>query len=238
VNSGAYADESGNVIATASDDMTVRIWDRRLISNSTDTFDRKYAHGCVGIFQGHCHGLTHVESKKDGVYFLTNSKDQTMKLWDIRTLQNPSNLATSKNNYTNIASSSSFSSSIPSTVPTQPPSSDRSRWDYRSRTSRPTPKLDKDKNDTSITTYYGHHVCDTLIKCHFSPSITTAQQFIIVGCHTGCIYIFDILTAKILAVLKGHQDTVRDIAWHPFETTIASASWDQTLLKFNHIDKT
>lgn len=38
----------------------------------------------VGVFTGHAEGLTYVDSKGDGRYVLSNSKDQTMKLWDIR----------------------------------------------------------------------------------------------------------------------------------------------------------
>ena len=38
----------------------------------------------VGLMAGHIDGITYVESKKDGRYFLTNSKDQSMKLWDMR----------------------------------------------------------------------------------------------------------------------------------------------------------
>jgi WD repeat-containing protein 23 len=38
----------------------------------------------VGVFAGHTEGLTYVDSKGDGRYVLSNAKDQTMKLWDIR----------------------------------------------------------------------------------------------------------------------------------------------------------
>jgi WD repeat-containing protein 23 len=38
----------------------------------------------VGVFTGHTEGLTYVDSKGDGRYVLSNAKDQTMKLWDIR----------------------------------------------------------------------------------------------------------------------------------------------------------
>jgi DDB1- and CUL4-associated factor 11 len=43
-----------------------------------------------GVLPGHCEGITHVTSKGDGVYLLTNGKDQTAKLWDIRKMVPPS----------------------------------------------------------------------------------------------------------------------------------------------------
>ncbi len=38
----------------------------------------------AGVFMGHTEGLTYVDSKGDGRYVLSNAKDQTMKLWDLR----------------------------------------------------------------------------------------------------------------------------------------------------------
>jgi DDB1- and CUL4-associated factor 11 len=43
-----------------------------------------------GVLPGHCEGIKHVNSKGDGVYLLTNGKDQTAKLWDIRKMVSPS----------------------------------------------------------------------------------------------------------------------------------------------------
>lgn len=39
--------------------------------------------------------------------------------------------------------------------------------------------------DTSVMTYRGHTVVQTLIRCHFSPISTTGQRFIYTGCGTG-----------------------------------------------------
>lgn len=33
---------------------------------------------------GHLEGITFVDSRNDGRYFISNGKDQTIKLWDIR----------------------------------------------------------------------------------------------------------------------------------------------------------
>lgn len=33
---------------------------------------------------GHIDGITYIDSKNDGRYLLSNSKDQSIKLWDMR----------------------------------------------------------------------------------------------------------------------------------------------------------
>ena len=47
---------------------------RCLLDNSLDLT------WCFLILQG----LTHIDPKGDGVYLLSNSKDQTAKVWDVR----------------------------------------------------------------------------------------------------------------------------------------------------------
>lgn len=41
------------------------------------------------------------------------------------------------------------------------------------------------EGDTSVMTYRGHRVLQTLIRCHFSPAATTGQRYIYTGCSTG-----------------------------------------------------
>ena len=43
-------------------------------------------------------------------------------------------------------------------------------------------------DDSSLMTYRGHTVLQTLIRCHFSPAHTTAQRYIYTGCASGSIY--------------------------------------------------
>lgn len=38
----------------------------------------------VGALAGHQDGITFIDSKGDARYLISNSKDQTIKLWDIR----------------------------------------------------------------------------------------------------------------------------------------------------------
>ena len=52
------------------------MWDRRTLVES--------AARPVGILAGHVDGLTYVDSRGDGRHLITNSKDQSIKLWDMR----------------------------------------------------------------------------------------------------------------------------------------------------------
>ena len=65
-------------------------------------------------------------------------------------------------------------------------------WDYRwQKVPRHLSRSDRLKNkiveDSSVMTYRGHTVLQTLIRCHFSPVHTTGQRYIYTGCATGAV---------------------------------------------------
>ncbi|RMX65625.1 hypothetical protein DD238_003464 [Peronospora effusa] len=78
VNAIAFVDGPlyTNVFVSGSDDSLIKLWDRRVLSESNSKPQ--------GVFPGHTDGITHISSRDDGYYFISNSKDQTTKLWDIR----------------------------------------------------------------------------------------------------------------------------------------------------------
>lgn len=90
VNTTCFTDDSCNVFCSGSDDCSIRIWDRRCLNNNADK--------PVGVLLGHADGITCVASKGDGVYLLSNGKDQSMKLWDIRKQRTPEDAASLQKN--------------------------------------------------------------------------------------------------------------------------------------------
>eukprot|EP00123_Amoebidium_parasiticum_P007182 comp17943_c0_seq2/m.18251 comp17943_c0_seq2/g.18251 ORF comp17943_c0_seq2/g.18251 comp17943_c0_seq2/m.18251 type:complete len:372 (-) comp17943_c0_seq2:39-1154(-) len=78
INSVAFAKDSLHIFYSASDDGLCKVWDTRAFQSGRSQ--------PVGVLRGHTQGLTHVASKSDGRYLVTNSKDQTAKLWDIRAM--------------------------------------------------------------------------------------------------------------------------------------------------------
>ena len=201
INTVCFGDESGNLIFSGSDDGYCKAWDRRLMSNGGHVDP-------VGVFVGHSAGITCVSPKGDGRYMISNSKDQSLKLWDMRMLRD-------------------YGGNVPHI-------SNRSdSWDYRFDLMARV-KHRASPHDTSLMTYTGHQVVQTLIRCYFSPRETTGQRYIYTGSYDQKVYIYDLLTGEIVQTLKGHRSIVRDVSWHPRSSDIISSSWDGLALHWNY----
>uniref|UniRef100_A0A8C5GYE7 DDB1- and CUL4-associated factor 11 n=1 Tax=Gouania willdenowi TaxID=441366 RepID=A0A8C5GYE7_GOUWI len=199
VNAVAFADSSSQLLFSGSDDALCKVWDRRTLRE-----DRPQP---VGQLAGHRDGITFIHSKGDARYLISNSKDQSIKLWDIRKFSPKEGLVASRLAVT------------------------QQNWDYRWQ-QVPQRALKKHKltGDTSVMTYRGHGVLHTLIRCRFSPEFSTGQRFIYSGCSTGKIIIYDVLTGEVVSKLSGHDACVRDVSWHPYEDNIISSSVSETSL--------
>ncbi|ONH93728.1 hypothetical protein PRUPE_8G249600 [Prunus persica] len=196
VNTVCFADESGHLIYSGSDDTLCKVWDRRCF---------KATGRPAGVLTGHLEGITFIDSKGDGRYFISNGKDQAIKLWDIRRM-------TSK--------------------ATCIPGQRSSEWDYRWMDYPPQAKDIKHPSDQSIATYRGHSVLRTLIRCYFSPAYSTGQKYIYTGSHDSGVYIYDLVSGARVATLKYHKAPVRDCSWHPYYPMLVSSSWDGAVVRW------
>ncbi|KAL1456348.1 hypothetical protein WDU94_001085 [Cyamophila willieti] len=202
VNSVCFADESSNILYSGGDDGLCKVWDRRTLNESSAK--------PVGVLAGHRDGITFIDPKGDSRHLISNSKDQTIKLWDVRMF---SNKTAQRNTFRAVC---------------------EQNWDYR-RDSVPkhlTQTKSLLEGDTSVMTYRGHTVLQTLIRCRFSPAFSTGQRYIYTGCAAGRIVLYDILTGKIESTLNGHRACVRDVSWHPYRGELVSCSWDHSVLKW------
>ncbi|KAK6341865.1 hypothetical protein TWF730_001351 [Orbilia blumenaviensis] len=217
VNAVCYGDKlSPHILFSGSDDCTIKIWDRRSMASGRE----------AGAFLGHMEGLTYIDSKGDGRYVLSNAKDQTMKLWDIRKLTDRSTYEGSHiKNYS-------------------------SQFDYRFETYDHRP-IRKHPGDNSVVTFRGHRVLKTLIRCHFSPPNSSGSRYVFSGSEDGRVFIYN-LDATIAAIIDVQQGTfdsrpqptynwrgfglsrarprwdtcTRDVSWHPDAPVIVSTSWN------------
>ena len=215
VNAVCFGDVSSpHILYSGSDDTLIKVWDRRSMGDSRE----------AGVFMGHTEGLTYVDSKGDGRYVLSNGKDQSMKLWDLRKMM-----------------STEQSAGID-------PGRYTSNFDYRFMTFS-----DDDykahPHDCSLVTYRGHSVLKTLIRCHFSPSGSTNSRYVYSGSEDGKVHIYN-LDATLAGTVDVNDATrnsrprdpslytsayeiddrgsrgswktcVRDASWHPNAPVIA-----------------
>ena len=219
VNAVCFGDSnSPHILYSGSDDSLIKVWDRRSMGDNRE----------AGVFMGHTEGVTYVDSKGDGRYVLSNGKDQTMKLWDLRKM-----MSTEKANDLD-----------PRRFTTQ--------FDYRFM-AYPEEIFEQHPHDCSLVTFTGHQVLATLIRCHFSPPGSTDSRYVYSGSADGKVYIYN-LDATIAGTIDVYDATIntrsrehhyrlhyrsnetltldwktctRDVSWHPNAPLIAGklAQW-------------
>lgn len=205
VNAVCFADKSSpHILYSGSDDTTIKVWDRRSMGDGRE----------AGAFVGHIEGLTYIDSKGDGRYILSNGKDQSMKLWDLRMV-----MSTARHREINANRHSRLGT-----------------FDYR-RESYDEEDWDVHPHDNSLVTFRGHKVLRTLIRCHFSPPSATNSRYVYSGSADGKVFVWnmDATIAGTIDVRKATTGTrrrdgrtrmyigepgnwntcVRDASWHP-----------------------
>ncbi|XP_030974970.1 LEC14B homolog isoform X2 [Quercus lobata] len=195
VNTVCFADETGHLLYSGSDDNLCKVWDRRCFITKGQA---------AGVLMGHLQGITFLDSRGDGRYLISNGKDQTTKLWDIRKMS--------------------------STV-IYPKTRDAD-WDYRWMEYPQKARKLRHPRDQSLATYRGHSVLRTLIRCYFSPTYSTGQKYIYTGSSDSSVYIYDLVSGAQVARLDYHDAPVRDCNWHPVYPMIISSSWDGDIVKW------
>lgn len=211
VNAVAWADLRGdaNVLYSGSDDATVKVWDARTAgfgerdgaaggvggsspraslrpgggSDGATSSSGRLARPC-GVLTGHGAGVTHLDSRGDGRYLISNCKDQTVKLWDVRKMVEPS-----------------AAERAASRRPTP-----AWNWDYRYMRF-PAEGWDlRGPDDVSVQTYRGHVVDQTLIRAYFSPRETTGQRYLYSGSSDGRVVFWDVVSGERMPSGEEEED--------------------------------
>uniref|UniRef100_A0A0K0DLD3 WD_REPEATS_REGION domain-containing protein n=1 Tax=Angiostrongylus cantonensis TaxID=6313 RepID=A0A0K0DLD3_ANGCA len=203
VNAVCYGDTDSHLLYSGGDDGLVKVYDRRALG--------EFDHQPVGVFAGHRDGITYIDARGDGRHLISNSKDQTIKLWDLRRF---SSYRTVQKTLYCVRKQS---------------------WDYRWQPA-PNTNYSSLKGDTSVVTFRGHSVLHTLVRAKFSPS-RTGRRYIYTGCARGEVIIYDLLANSpsgtstfdasldpVICRLSGHMGVVRDVDWHPTSNEIVTSA--------------
>lgn len=204
VNAVAYADDdSGNLILTGSDDAEIKAWDRR-------TLGAGGRGSPVAVFIGHTEGVAHLDAKGDGRYFISNGKDQAVRLWDLRSGRSPRAAAAARRDH---------GPGVPSFS-----------WDYRWMRYPGEGRAVGHPADGSVAVYRGHSVLGTLCRAYWSPAATTGCRYIYAGSADGAVVMWDVVSGRQVGRLAYHRQSVRDCSWHPRLPLLATAAFDGSVV--------
>ncbi|TIB97430.1 WD40 repeat-like protein [Wallemia mellicola] len=228
-NAVCFADVTSNICLSGSDDCVAKVWDRRALSRNAKP---------SGVLVGHTEGITYVSPKGDARHILTNSKDSTIRIWDLRKMISSDDY----DDTAKVAPPEQFS--IPG-------------YDYRSAFV-PKPEYDKHPQDHSLVTLRGHLVSRTLIRARFSPDSLTGGRYVYSGSADGKIYIWSISGELIQVIdrksamdMENHESRkyndpsapeyssgssrsgnhnrrpiIRDVSWSPTDCNLMSSAWE------------
>eukprot|EP00033_Pygsuia_biforma_P002143 GCRY01002378.1.p1 GENE.GCRY01002378.1~~GCRY01002378.1.p1 ORF type:complete len:345 (+),score=50.83 GCRY01002378.1:175-1209(+) len=198
VNTCALSKKGVDVMLTGSDDWTTRVWDMRSknpqhtincqapvlavtfsdhgdqfftggLDNVIKAFDTRKPVDPLYVMKGHVDSVTGLELSPDGSFLLSNSMDNSVRMWDVRPY-----------------------------APT----------------------------NRCLKTFRGHqhNFEKNLLRCAWSSD----GRQISAGSADRFVYVWNVNSTKIMYKLPGHKGSVNDVAFHPSEPIIASASSDAT----------
>ncbi|XP_074325041.1 LEC14B homolog [Apium graveolens] len=201
VSTVCFADESGQIIYSGGEEGLCKVWDRRIL-----TYEQ-----ASGILVGHVDGVSFIDSRGDSCHLISNARDHSIKLWDIRKMSS------------NITENAYKKRKIPLCDIHKVHRSSQGRIMRNFR----------HPYDISLATYRGHEVYGVPIRCYFSPEKSTGQKYIYTGSSDGSVYIYDLLTGAQVARLNHGRGIVRDCSWHPYFPSLVNSSRDGVIAKWD-----
>ncbi|WP_235526267.1 WD40 repeat domain-containing protein [Nostoc piscinale] len=220
----------GQIIASASLDTNVRLWDTKgkllktfqghqdkvnsvvfspdgkTIASASDDQTIKLWDlngNLLQTFKGHQYGVYSVVFSPDGQIIASGGNDQTIKLWDLN-----GNLLQTFKGHQNSVLSLAFSPNG-QTIASASYDSTVKLWDLSGK---------------ELQTFKGHQERVPIKSVAFSPD----GKIIASASHDKTVKLWD-LNGNVLQTFQGHQNSVNSVVFSPDGTTIASAGRDNTV---------
>lgn len=170
----------------------VMLWDRRVLGKRGER---------PSVLAGHTYGVTSVDCKSDGRYVVSNSKDQSIKVWDAR------KTISLNQALDHVASMRKCAR----------------KFDYRKSAC---PRFNKGRFDGAVQTFRGgHETLQTLIRAYFSPMRSTGERYVYCGSSDGRCAVYDLEKGELVAVVCTRA-VVRDVAWAPWGGGLVTSDWN------------
>ncbi|TDE59044.1 hypothetical protein E1295_03840 [Nonomuraea mesophila] len=241
--SGVVYRADGRVAATASSDLTARLW------NIADPLRPK----ALGVVKGHTGSVETVAFNTSGKVLATGSADETARLWDVSDPAKPASLATLKGHKDRV-SSVAFS---PKGTIVATASADRTvlLWDLADpRKPKRVAVLQQssgisevafspDGNYIAVTSATGGvalldvrtpakptslAVLPSQDGAVTSVAFSSDGVYLAAGSDTGKVHLWNVTATKLVGTASGHGSTVGDVAFSPDGTILAGSSTDGT----------
>jgi WD repeat-containing protein 23 len=84
----------------------------------------------------------------------------------------------------------------------------------------------RDPNENSLVTFRGHKVLQTLIRCHFSPPISSNSRYVYSGSQDGKVYIWNLDATLVKTIdVRGTTMTARHHDLYPLSSWMSGDIW-------------